>query len=321
MGSGDFESFQPLTPLARSLLSGIIDNSDDATMLKAFKLANLIHDLFDKKIDDYKNWYQAHYASGVNPFYHQTKGHLILEGSYSSFASELHTPLGYLKIGGSSFGDGRPTMEALLENADVKLKLICPSFSDEWGHYGPWYIVTELYGEPLMFADTIPEFTGDITRSYRKKDPEYKEVIAPCLILLNSLYKPEMQFLDYDKAKDAFNNALARAFADGIIGDSHDIYRRALEARDNSLQLEATLNEFLEKSEDKYVSTYLSIRKSEIASLKKYIENNDKAIYSVFLSLIYKNHLNKHEPFSSPLPCGQKSDEKCATTSTDPRRI
>jgi hypothetical protein len=295
----------PMTPLNYSLSTGMIGFDDSfviqENMLNTFHIANIIHEAFDKKLDDYENWYHGHYAGGVNPYYSQTKNNiLIIEGYYNSLASQIHTPLGYLSIGGSASGDASATNTAILNDDRIKLKLICPGYQTKWGYHGGWYLVTELNGKILLNADILPDFEDDPERNYDKSDSDFNLVILPRIRILQSFYKDEREYIDYEESKKKFNDILCTALHEQILGDKYNISLRAITATKNSEVLDNILNDFIEKSEDKRNGSYIEFRRKDIKDVKEWLldDLSDKRCDRL-LSLIYNNHLTKPLPTRS----------------------
>jgi hypothetical protein len=192
------------------------------------------------------NSYHKHFIGGINPYYKQTNNCLIIEGYYGMPISQIHTPLGYWSIAGSSMSYSHKNSTESFISSDTILKqelfenikcdMLCPGYQTEMGFYGPYWLVKSINKIPVEYPniDLLPESPNlDLTKwNNIKCDAEVlenKKKLKQYLKQLNKLYKNNY---NYGIGKDIFEELLQEWIKSSYISDIHELSKQMIRSDD-----------------------------------------------------------------------------------------
>ncbi len=282
---------------------------DRECVLKALRVAKHTHVVFDGLLSEgcYENRYEGAFAGGINPSIHQTlPGVLIVEGSYDTPVTNIHTPLGSMRVSAvpatCSQGGRKLCMQRLLQSPHFQMRLLCPGFRSEFGYNGPWFLVTHVDGEPVGPLPTsaigLPPaseivgaehphgcvhsmvLTGQVNRVTQ---PElYDEYIRPSLdTMCNLLCKPHADRYSWDEAQDEAEIVLKKAFSIGLLNDRLGVCQDLLAPsydKQQPAEVKKKLQQLSDNPDNYHISNVLFGRRP----------------FTSLLSLVYSNRVNTH---------------------------
>jgi len=113
-----------------------------------FKIVDILTKAYDKP-EQYgtQSSYHGHLADGFSGL--NTKFGFIIESYYGILISKIITPVGTIKPTGSTSHRSNDNRLNDYINSRITMIKIADSLSDEYGCYGPYYLITHIDGEVI----------------------------------------------------------------------------------------------------------------------------------------------------------------------------